>query len=108
MPLYSHIGPDGVIQEFRYKMGEAPAIGDTVFHGGVAYKRISDYATVAAATVGDRHFTSKSLCRYDRYHAANGGKFDKSGMPQFTGKKMVDEYCARSSGEDASGGTVYE
>ena len=108
MPLYSHIGPDGVIEEFWYSMSEAPPVGSSHERDGVTWTRIPDYASVTPAPVTDRHFVSQSLCRYDRYHAANGGKFDEVGRPQFRSRREVDEYCERASGEDASSATVYD
>lgn len=108
MPLYSHLGPDGVIEEFWYSMKDAPRIGEEHVRDGKTYRRVPDYHSVSAAPVRDRHFASRQLCRWDRDHASNGGKFDETGRPVFTSQRMVKEYCARTQGEHDSGGYDYE
>lgn len=108
MPLYSCRAADGTVEEFWFSMNEAPPIGKRFRRDRKTYTRIPDYGSVSAAPVKDRHFASRQLCRYDRDHAANGGKFDATGRPVFTSKRQVKEYCARTQGEHDSGGYDYE
>ncbi len=44
-------------------------------------------------------FVSSTLCRWDKDHAAVGGKFTKEGKPIVTSRHQAQEYSRRSAGE---------
>lgn len=92
MPTYSFKAPSGKIVELFYTMDEAPSIGDEVDVVGMKLVRIPDRVQVDAKA--DKHFTSRSLPRWD----ANAPRHNSVGQPQFASQKEVDEYTAKSEG----------
>lgn len=92
MPTYTFTTESGKHVELFMTMDEAPAIGQQTVIAGQKLVRVVDRVHVAA--VADKHFTSRSLPRWDK----NAPRHNATGQPQFASQKEVNEYVSKTEG----------
>ena len=92
MPTYTFTTESGKPVELFMTMDEAPAIGQETVIAGQTLLRVVDQVHVAA--VADKHFTSRSLPRWD----PSAPRHNAAGQPQFTSNKEVTEYVKKTGG----------